>query len=138
MKSLLSCMCVLALFAGCDVKSRSTSQQSLPVDSASDGRADRDNTAVNVRDRDSAQKTPINQNENQQDVSITANIRKKVVDDDTLSVNAQNVKIITRNGHVTLRGPVKSDDEKKKIEAIATQIAGAGNTDNQLEVEAAP
>ena len=63
-----------------------------------------DNTEVNVRDRSEAAKTPIDQNENQKDIDITANIRKRVVDT-KMSVNAQNVKIITQDGKVTLRGP---------------------------------
>src|SRR5688572_13526009 len=89
------------------------------------GSPDRDNTAVNVRDRDSTAKTPIDQNANQTDVNITAEIRKRVVDT-KMSTNAQNVKIITQDGHVTLRGPVKSADEKKRIVAFAEEVAGAG------------
>ena len=96
-----------------------------------------DNTAVNVRDRDSSAKTPIDQNENKTDVDITANIRKKVVDTE-MSVNAQNVKIITQDGTVTLRGPVKSAEEKKQIEDIATSVAGANKVVSQIEVESQP
>lgn len=92
-----------------------------------------DNTAVNERDRSDAAKTPINQNENQADIDVTANIRKRVVDT-KMSVNAQNVKIITQDGKVTLRGPVDSADEKKQIEDIATEVAGAGKVDSQLEI----
>lgn len=95
--------------------------------------SDRTNTGVNVRDRDDSAKTPIDQNENQTDINITADIRSRVVDT-KMSIDAQNVKIITQNGKVTLRGPVKTDEEKRKIEEIATAVAGAGNVDNQLEV----
>jgi len=95
---------------------------------------DRDNTAVNERDRNSTAKTPIDQNENKADVAITADIRKRVVDT-KMSVNAQNVKIITQNGKVTLRGPVDSDEEKKQIEDIAREVAGGDNVDSQLEVK---
>lgn len=98
---------------------------------------DRDNSTVNTRDRDESVKTPIDQNENQADIDITANIRKQVVDTE-MSVNAQNVKIITQDGKVTLRGPVKSEEEKKKIEQIASTVAGADKVDNQLEVEQQP
>lgn len=98
---------------------------------------DRDNTGVNARDRDDSAKTPIDQNENQADVDITAKIRQQVVDTE-MSVNAQNVKIITQDGTVTLRGPVKSDEEKKKIEEIAASVAGADKVDSHLEVEQAP
>src|SRR5215208_2530257 len=66
------------------------------------------NTAVNKRDADRATKTPIDQNENQADVNMTAEIRKRVLDDKDLSTNAHNAKIITANGKVTLRGPVNS------------------------------
>ena len=94
----------------------------------------RDNTEVNVRDRTEAAKTPIDQNENQKDIDITANIRKRVVDT-KMSVNAQNVKIITQDGKVTLRGPVKSEEEKSQIEKMAHEVAGPANVDNQLEVQ---
>ncbi len=87
-----------------------------------------DNTGVNARDRSETAKTPIDQNENQADIDITANIRKRVVDT-KMSINAQNVKIITQSGKVTLRGPVKSLEEKKQIEEIALAVAGAGNVD---------
>ena len=94
---------------------------------------DRTNTGVNVRDRDSAAKTPIDQNENQADIDITAEIRKRVVEK-KMSVNAHNVKIITQDGMVTLRGPVKTEEEKRTIEQIALTAAGANKVDNQLEV----
>lgn len=99
--------------------------------------ADRDNTGVSVRDRDADEKTPIDQNENQADVDLTAKIRERVVATE-MSVNAQNVKIITQNGKVTLRGPVATAEEKKRIEDIAQEIASAGNVDSQLEIEQQP
>jgi hyperosmotically inducible periplasmic protein len=94
----------------------------------------RDNTEVNVRDRTDAVKTPIDQNENQRDIDITANIRKRVVDT-RMSVNAQNAKIITQDGKVTLRGPVASVDEKNQIEKLAREVAGPENVVSQLEVQ---
>ena len=94
-----------------------------------------DNTGVNARDRDSQTKTPIDQNENKADVKTTADIRKAVVDG-KMSTDAQNVKIITQDGKVTLRGPVKSEDEKWQIEEIARRIAGDGNVFSEIEVEA--
>ena len=121
--------------AGCNEANRPTSNVA-PKDQA-DGAVDRDNTAVNVRDRESAAKTPLDQNENQADIDITANIRKRVVDS-KLSVNAQNVKIITQDGQVTLRGPVKTAEEKKQIEDIAHDIAGADKVASQLEIEQNP
>ena len=123
---------VVLTIAGCNEgKTTGTSATSTPTDSAV---AKRDNTEVNVRDRTDAVKTPIDQNENQTDIDITANIRKRVVDT-KMSVNAQNVKIITQDGKVTLRGPVKSEEEKTQIEKMAHEVAGAANVDNQLEVQ---
>lgn len=111
---------------GCD---RPATTESTAVDA--------DNTGVNVRDREDTAKTPLDQNENQADIDITANIRKQVVDTE-MSVNAQNVKIMTQDGKVTLRGPVASEEEKKKIESIAATVAGADKVESYLEVEAQP
>ncbi len=91
------------------------------------------NSGVNVRDQDSSAKTPMDQNENSKDIQITADIRKQVVAAE-MSVNAHNVKIITQDGKVTLRGPVVSDDEKSQIEKIARAVAGDDKVDNQIEV----
>jgi osmotically-inducible protein OsmY len=112
---------------GCDQPSAAPTKPDAQRTSAPD------NTAVNVRDRSENVKTPIDQNENQADIDITAGIRKRVVDS-SLSSNAHNVKIITQNGKVTLRGPVNSDEEKKQIEAIARDVAGQSNVDSQLEI----
>jgi osmotically-inducible protein OsmY len=95
---------------------------------------DKSNTALNARDRDGKEKTPIDQNENQADIDTTASIRKRVMAE-KLSTEAHNVKIITQNGQVTLRGPVKSEEEKESIEAVARDIAGAGNVESKLEVD---
>ncbi|HUP81690.1 MAG TPA: BON domain-containing protein [Pirellula sp.] len=122
--------------AGCDKPYNATPETTTqPV--STNRVVDRDNTAVNKRDRDSATKTPLDQNENKKDIGITADIRKRVVDT-KMSVNAQNVKIITQDGKVTLRGPVKTADEKKQIEEMARSVAGENNVDSQLEVEQTP
>lgn len=91
------------------------------------------NTGVNVRDRESTAKTPFDQNENKTDITTTADIRKRVVDT-KMSIDAQNVKIMTQDGKVTLRGPVKTEQEKLEIEKIAIDVAGADQVDSQLEV----
>jgi len=93
-----------------------------------------DNTGRNVRDRDDANKTPADQAENEVDRTITQSVRKALTSDDSLSTDGKNVKVITSDGNVTLRGPVKSDKEKSEIESKAKQIAGVKNVDNQLEV----
>jgi hyperosmotically inducible protein len=98
------------------------------------GRTSPDNTAVNERDAVRDTKTPIDQDENQADVNLTAEIRKRLLDQPDMSVNARNAKIITSQGKVTLRGPVDSEAERDALVKIATEIAGAENVDNQLEV----
>ena len=92
------------------------------------------NTAINERDRNEANPTPTDQSMNEQDTKLVASIRQLVMDDDALSMEAKNVKIIATNGMVTLRGPVKSDAERTAIAAKAEQVAGTGRVDNQLEV----
>jgi hyperosmotically inducible protein len=96
---------------------------------------DADNTAVNERDRDGAHKTPIDQNEDQRDVNVTAEIRKAVLEVKDMSVNARNIKIITADGKVTLRGPVNSESERETIEKIARDVAGTDNVASEIEVK---
>lgn len=93
-----------------------------------------DNTARNVRDRNSTL-TPLDQGNSQADVDTTAQIRKGILAGKDMSVNAQNVKIITSKGQVTLRGPVDTAEEKRLIGEIAINIALVENVNNQLEVK---
>jgi osmotically-inducible protein OsmY len=62
-------------------------------------------------------------------------IRKAVVGDKSLSTYAHNVKIIAKNGKVTLKGPVHTDEESRNIEAKAVEVAGADNVINQITVK---
>jgi sporulation protein YlmC with PRC-barrel domain len=94
-----------------------------------------DNTARNVRDRHGRTLTPLDQGNSHADIDITAQIRKEIIATKEMSVDAKNVKIITKDGRVTLRGPVNSNEEKRLIGDIAERIAGAGNVDNQLEAK---
>lgn len=96
-----------------------------------------DNTGKNERDRSGESKTLGDQSNTPEDLKITQAIRQAVVKDDSLTMTAKNVKIITAGGRVTLRGPVKSAEEKMKIEALAKAAAGETKVDNQLEVKAA-
>jgi sporulation protein YlmC with PRC-barrel domain len=93
-----------------------------------------DNTVRNVSDRNNSTLTPLDQGNGQADVDTTAQIRKEIIAGKNMSVNARNVKIITKDGQVTLRGPVNSAEEKRLIGEIADRIAHSGNVDNQLEV----
>ena len=106
-----------------------------PACSGGDGRVDADNTKKNVRDRDGALPTPTDQGNSKGDLELTQKIRQAVVADGTLSSNAHNVKIITTDGAVTLRGPVKDADEQARVVAKAREVAGQAPVDDQLEVE---
>jgi len=97
---------------------------------------DADNTARNERDQAGTTVTPPDQSESEGDLAITSKIRQAIVDDNSLSLNAHNVKVVTSGGVVTLRGPVKTATEKTAIETKAKQVAGVTRVDNQLEVEA--
>jgi len=94
-----------------------------------------DNTTLNVRDRNDQTLTPLNQGNSQSDVSTTARIRKEIIASKDMSVDARNVKIITVDGQVTLRGPVDTADEKSLINDIAINIARLENVHNQIEVK---
>jgi len=97
-----------------------------------------DNTKVNERDRNSAQPTADQQKENASDRKITQQIRQSIIKDKAMSTYAKNIKIITQDGTVTLKGPVRSETEKKTIEAKADNVVGAGHVKNEIEVAPAP
>jgi len=89
-----------------------------------------DNTKVNKTDQLSADK----QKNGKHDLAITRDIRRALVADKTLSTYAHNVKVITANGEVTLKGPVRSEDERKAVEAKAIEVAGQGRVANELTI----
>lgn len=93
-----------------------------------------DNTKVNARDRSKGAATADQQKENATDRELTRSIRRALMKDKGLSSYAHNVKIITQAGQVTLKGPVRTDEEKRVVEANATQVAGAGHVSNQMSV----
>jgi hyperosmotically inducible periplasmic protein len=97
---------------------------------------DADNTRNNERDRSGETQTSGDQSNSKDDVNTTAAIRRAVVKDPSLSAVAKNVKIVTANGTVTLRGPVETDAERTKIAELAQSAAGNAKIDNQLEVKA--
>ncbi len=94
-----------------------------------------DNTKVNQRDRDNAKPTADDQ-KGRSDTEITRQIRRAIVADKDLSTYAHNVKIITKNGHVTLRGPVRSDAEKQTVEAKAVEVAGKEHVKSEIQITA--
>lgn len=122
---------MLALIVGCSRTDRRTADETK----RSAATTDAENTARNERDRSKETMTPTDQSESEADREITRNIRQAIVKDDSLSTTAKNVKIVTSNGVVTLRGPVKNEREKTEIAAKVKQVTGVRNVDNQLEVE---
>jgi hyperosmotically inducible periplasmic protein len=94
-----------------------------------------DNTKVNERDKDKSQPTADQQKDNRSDRDITQQIRQSVMKDKALSTYAHNVKIISQNGMVTLKGPVRSDDEKHSVEAKAAEVVGQDKVTSELEVK---
>jgi hyperosmotically inducible periplasmic protein len=102
---------------------------------AADDKTKPDNTAVNERDRSGETQTSGDQSNSSADLKITQAIRQALMKDGELSTTAKNVKIITNNGQVTLRGPVKNAQEKAKIDQLARSAAGGAKIDDQLDVK---
>jgi osmotically-inducible protein OsmY len=102
---------------------------------ADDDKTKPDNTALNERDRSGETQTSGDQSNNSADLKITQAIRQALMKDSELSATAKNIKIITNNGQVTLRGPVNNAQEKAKIDELARSAAGGGKIDDQLDVK---
>jgi hyperosmotically inducible protein len=120
------------LAAGCDKHERTgTDMEAKSATTSSATPAD--NTDKNERDRSGAALTPGDQGGSEADRTVTQQVRQGVVADDALSTTGKNVKIITVDGVVTLRGPVKSPEEKAAIASIAQRVSGVKRVDNQLE-----
>ncbi len=117
---------VMFLFSFIMISCHRTQTSSVSLDS--------DNTGKNVRDIDGGPLTPESQSNNQVDINITQKIRAEIVKEDSFSINAKNIKIITLNGIVTLRGPIENQNEKDLIYSKAQSIAGSDKVINQLEI----
>jgi hyperosmotically inducible periplasmic protein len=100
-----------------------------------DSQAQPDNTANNKGDNKKGAMTADNQKEATADRELAKKIRKSIVGDTSLSTYAHNVKVIVRDGMVTLKGPVKSEEEKTAVGARANNIAGADKVRNELTVK---
>ena len=109
---------------------------SLAAFAADNEKTKPDNTATNKRDRSGETKTSGDQSNSSADLKITQAIRRALMKDRELSTTAKNIKVVTANGQVTLRGPVKSAQEKAKVDQIARSAAGGAQIDDQLEVKA--
>ena len=93
-----------------------------------------DNTKVNKRDRQKSEATADQQKENGPDRDLAKNVRQALMHDKSLSTYAHNVKVIVEHGVVTLKGPVRSEEEKRSIEVEAAKVAGAENIKNELTI----
>jgi hyperosmotically inducible protein len=102
-----------------------------PMARLQDPQAPPDNTKQN---KEQTNPSADQQKMNPADRELTQKIRKAIHEDTSLSAYAHNVKIISQDGRVTLRGPVRSEEEKANIEAKAVAVAGQGNVTNQLEI----
>ncbi len=107
------------------------SLMATPIPGNQDPQTPPDNTKQN---KDQTNPTADQQKMNPADRALTQKIRKAIHEDTTLSTYAHNIKIISQDGKVTLRGPVRSEDEKANIEAKAVAVAGQGNVTDQLEI----
>src|SRR6266700_1111600 len=102
---------------------------------SADDKTNPDNTATNERDHSGEAQTSGDQSNSSADLKITQAIRQALMKDNELSTTAKNIKVITANGHVTLRGPVKTAQEKAKIAQLAKSAAGGAHIDDQLDVK---
>jgi osmotically-inducible protein OsmY len=93
-----------------------------------------DNTEINTRDRAGTAPTPTDQRNDSADIKVAAAVRRSISKDKSLSMTARNIKLVANGGEVTLRGPVKSEEEKARIEQIARATAGVSVVDNELDV----
>jgi hyperosmotically inducible periplasmic protein len=93
-----------------------------------------DNTKINTRDRAKSAVTADQQKDNPTDRDLAQKIRHSLVQDKSLSSYAHNVKVVAQGGNVTLKGPVRSDEEKRVVEAKAVEVAGAGHVTNELSL----
>jgi len=95
---------------------------------------DADNSKMNKQEQMNGSQDADQQGENAADLQITKDIRTAVMKNKSLSMYAHNVKIITRDGMVTLKGPVRTEKEKKFIGRAAAKVAGKSKVTNELEV----
>ncbi len=129
MKLYATLLIIAAASGACDKGNATSTETTTSSPSAPD------NTKMNARDNAGAV-TPMDQGNDRASLDTTQAIRKAVMANDSLSANAKNVKIVTNNGVITLRGPVASEAEKRTIEAIAIAAAGSNRVDDQVDIQA--
>jgi len=120
-------LAIVALALGCYAATPVIAQEAKP-----------DNTRVNTRDRQPSEATADQQKNNRSDIEVTRQIRKSLVADKSLSTYAHNLKVITQDGKVTLKGPVATVEEKALVEEKAGAVAGQGNVISEVSVSTRP
>ena len=125
LKQILTILALSALLGGGASAARAQNRTAVPPD----------NTGVNARDRSSLAVTADQQSNAKRDIELTRDVRRALTDDHSISTAAHNVKIISANGGVTLRGPVNTEREKAVIAKKAAAIAGRDNVTDLLEVK---
>jgi osmotically-inducible protein OsmY len=125
-KKVLAVALVAVLGASCAFAQTAPQGQATPA---------ADNTKMNNRDKGDPAQTPQTQSNAKTDRDLLAAVRRTIVKDKSLSVAAHNIKILVEGGVVTLRGPVKSDEEKSKVESLAKSVAGVTSVDNKVDIK---
>ena len=128
-KSLVSAMCLMLTSVMVQAADKPADQTHMTTDHVQP-----DNSGINKRDRNEQTLTPLDQSGNKADREITQAIRKSIMKQE-LSMNAKNIKVITRNGEVTLRGPVENQSEVEKIVTLAKAVPGIKSLNNELEIK---
>ena len=122
-------------FGGARLLAQQPADQSAGQSASQSASAQADDTKVNQRDRSPSEPTSDQQKNDISDRDITKQIRQAIIGDKSLSTYAHNIKIIAQNGQVTLKGPVRSDDEKRAVEAKAAEIVGENKVTSELAVK---
>lgn len=128
-----ACLCFSAAMLTVSFSAMSQTTPAVSGTNASSSAVD--NTKIDQRDQNSQTTTPTSQPNDKADIKLVAAVRHAVVKDKTLSMLAHNIKIVAAQGAVTLRGPVKSGDEKARVESIVKSVAGVNSVDNELDVK---
>ncbi|HLX86168.1 MAG TPA: BON domain-containing protein [Terriglobales bacterium] len=122
-------------FGGVRLLAQQSADQSASQSASQSAPAQADDTKVNQRDQSPSEPTSDQQKNDISDRDITKQIRQAIIGDKSLSTYAHNIKIIAQNGQVTLKGPVRSDDEKRAVEAKAAEIVGENKVTSELAVK---
>jgi osmotically-inducible protein OsmY len=134
-KICLAAACLTASFGAASATDRTASDNRTAPAAQGQATPGADNTGMNARDRSGATRTPEDQSNSKEDREVLAAVRRAVAGDKSLSTSAHNVKILAKDGVVTLRGPVTSEDEKRKVGQLAQQVAGVASVENKLDVK---